>query len=263
MQRFAVLNRKAMVDTILVGLRLSAAEEFTTVHNYIDTDSTILRKGAVSAKAGEKLLIPINMRDGSLICVGKGNPDWNSSAPHGAGRLMSRAKAFHELSMEQYQTEMSGIYSTCVGFYTSKSREQAVDLALKNLKIEERRIKLHNVDAVPKAWLYEYEFDLSNLTGLNVKEFLTADAEWVKFIVLNRTSKERQHNYDVVIGATANDQTLLTAQAYLSGLYGTIDDEKEIQTFLQIIEPYRLPSQFYFGTQKVAKMLDFKGRSML
>lgn len=113
-QRFAVLNRKAMVDSILVGLRLSAAEEFTTIHNYIDTDSMILRKGSVSAKAGEKLLIPINMRDGSLICIGKGNPDWNYSAPHGAGRLMSRARAFHELSMEQYQAEMSGVYSTCV-----------------------------------------------------------------------------------------------------------------------------------------------------
>ncbi|MCL1983742.1 MAG: RtcB family protein [Clostridiales bacterium] len=113
-QRFAVLNRKAMVDTILVGLRLSPVEQFTTIHNYIDTDSMILRKGAVSAKAGEKLLIPINMRDGSLICTGKGNPDWNCSAPHGAGRLMSRSKAFHELSMEQYKSEMSGIFSTCV-----------------------------------------------------------------------------------------------------------------------------------------------------
>jgi len=113
-QRFAVFNRKAMVDTILVGLRLSAAEEFTTIHNYIDTDSMILRKGSVSANSGEKLLIPINMRDGSLICIGKGNPDWNFSAPHGAGRLMSRSKASHELTMEQYQAEMSGIYSTCV-----------------------------------------------------------------------------------------------------------------------------------------------------
>lgn len=114
MQRFAVLNRKAMIDTILEGMRLSAAEGFTTIHNYIDTDAMILRKGAVSAKAGEKLLIPINMRDGSLICIGKGNPDWNYSAPHGAGRLMSRSRAFHELTMEQYQAEMSGIYSTCV-----------------------------------------------------------------------------------------------------------------------------------------------------
>jgi RNA-splicing ligase RtcB len=113
-QQFAVLNRKAMMDVMLIGLRLSAVEEFTTIHNYIDTASMILRKGAVSAAAGEKLLIPINMRDGSLICIGKGNPDWNCSAPHGAGRLMSRGKAFRSLSMEQYQDEMSGIYSTCI-----------------------------------------------------------------------------------------------------------------------------------------------------
>ena len=95
-------------------MRLSSYEQFTTIHNYIDTDSMILRKGAVSAQTCERLLIPINMRDGSLICVGKGNPDWNCSAPHGAGRLMSRSKAFHELSMEQYKSEMSGVYSTCV-----------------------------------------------------------------------------------------------------------------------------------------------------
>ncbi|MCL2674952.1 MAG: RtcB family protein [Defluviitaleaceae bacterium] len=113
-QRFAVLNRKAMMDVILVGMRLSALEEFTTIHNYIDTDSMILRKGAVSAALGEKLLIPINMRDGSLICVGKGNPDWNYSAPHGAGRLMSRNAAFKELSMHEYEAEMSNVYSTCV-----------------------------------------------------------------------------------------------------------------------------------------------------
>ena len=113
-QHFAVLNRKAMTDVILRGMGLTAVEEFTTIHNYIDTDSMILRKGAVSAKAGEKLLIPINMRDGSLICIGKGNEDWNCSAPHGAGRLMSRKTAFATLSMEEYENEMSGIYSTCV-----------------------------------------------------------------------------------------------------------------------------------------------------
>lgn len=113
-QRFAVLNRKAMIDTILVGMRLSAADEFTTIHNYIDTDAMILRKGAVSAKADERLLIPINMRDGSLICTGKGNPDWNFSAPHGAGRIMSRSAAFKQLTMDEYKNEMHGIYSTCV-----------------------------------------------------------------------------------------------------------------------------------------------------
>ena len=113
-QRFAVLNRKAMTDVILTGLSLTRVEEFTTIHNYIDTESMILRTGSVSAKAGEKLLIPINMRDGSLICVGKGNEDWNCSAPHGAGRLMSRKQAAATLSMDEYRSEMEGIYTTCV-----------------------------------------------------------------------------------------------------------------------------------------------------
>lgn len=113
-QQFAALNRKAMVDVIMTGMGLTAADTFTTVHNYIDTDAMILRKGSVSARAGEKLLIPINMRDGSLICVGKGNEDWNCSAPHGAGRLMSRRAAFSTLSMEEFQKEMEGIYTTCV-----------------------------------------------------------------------------------------------------------------------------------------------------
>jgi len=113
-QKFAILNRKAMVDVILSGMGLTPVDEFTTIHNYIDTDAMILRKGSVSAKAGEKLLIPINMRDGSLICSGKGNEDWNCSAPHGAGRLMSRKAAFNALSMEEFQKEMEGIYTTCV-----------------------------------------------------------------------------------------------------------------------------------------------------
>lgn len=114
MQKFATLNRRAMTEIIIEEMGFTEAERFTTIHNYIDTESMILRKGAVSAKKGEKLLIPINMRDGSLICVGKGNAEWNSSAPHGAGRLMSRAAALKRLSMAEYKEEMSGIYSTCV-----------------------------------------------------------------------------------------------------------------------------------------------------
>jgi RNA-splicing ligase RtcB len=113
-QQFAVLNRRAMMDVIVSGMGFERIEEFTTIHNYIDTDAMILRKGSVSAKAGEKLLIPINMRDGSLICVGKGNEEWNYSAPHGAGRLMSRKKAFNSLSMEEYRAQMEGIYTSCV-----------------------------------------------------------------------------------------------------------------------------------------------------
>ena len=113
-QKFAVLNRKAMMDEIIKGLGTEVAEEFTTIHNYIDTDMMILRKGAVSAKEGEKLLIPINMRDGSLICIGKGNEDWNYSAPHGAGRLMSRTKAKKTFELKNFKKEMEGIYTTSV-----------------------------------------------------------------------------------------------------------------------------------------------------
>ncbi len=113
-QKFAVLNRRAMTEEIISGMGFTRVEEFTTIHNYIDMEKMILRKGSVSAKAGEKLLIPINMRDGSLICIGKGNEEWNCSAPHGAGRLISRKKAFNTLSMEQYREQMEGIYTTCV-----------------------------------------------------------------------------------------------------------------------------------------------------
>lgn len=114
-QRYAELNRHAMIDEIVKGMKLHITEQFTTIHNYIDTDAMILRKGAVSAKAGEKLLIPINMRDGSLICIGKGNDDWNQSAPHGAGRLMSRAAAKQSLTVSEFKKQMKGIYSTSIG----------------------------------------------------------------------------------------------------------------------------------------------------
>ena len=117
-QYFAVLNRKAMVDELLDGMGLHVVEQFTTIHNYIDTDAMILRKGAVSARKDEKLLIPINMRDGSLICLGKGNDDWNQSAPHGAGRLLSRGKARATLTLEEFQKEMEGIYSTSINHST-------------------------------------------------------------------------------------------------------------------------------------------------
>ena len=113
-QRFALRNRERMAEIILEGYGISYVEAFHTVHNYIDVDEMILRKGAVSAKKGEKLLIPINMRDGSLVCIGKGNEDWNYSAPHGAGRLMSRTTAFEKLTMEEYEMQMKGIYSTCI-----------------------------------------------------------------------------------------------------------------------------------------------------
>jgi len=117
-QRFARRNREKMAEVLLGAMGLSEKGSFHTVHNYIDVDELILRKGAVSAKAGERLLIPINMRDGGLICIGKGNEDWNCSAPHGAGRLMSRSAAFERLTMEEYERQMAGIYTTCVNTST-------------------------------------------------------------------------------------------------------------------------------------------------
>ncbi len=113
-QRFAELNRQAMIDEIVKGMKLHVEEQFTTIHNYIDTDAMILRKGAVSARAGERLLIPINMRDGSLLCVGKGNEDWNCSAPHGAGRLMSRAEAKQSFTVSEFKKQMADVYTTSV-----------------------------------------------------------------------------------------------------------------------------------------------------
>ena len=117
-QQFAMLNRQAMMDEIIKGMHLHVTEQFTTIHNYIDTDEMILRKGAVSAKSGEKLLIPINMRDGSLTCIGKGNPDWNCSAPHGAGRLLSRSQAKQSFTVSEFKKQMQGIYTTSVNAQT-------------------------------------------------------------------------------------------------------------------------------------------------
>ncbi len=112
MQEFAALNRRIIKEEILDGMHLTEEDSFSTVHNYIDLQAGILRKGSVSAKAGEKLLIPINMRDGALICTGLGNEDWNQSAPHGAGRLMSRKEARASFTVSAFKKEMAGIFTT-------------------------------------------------------------------------------------------------------------------------------------------------------
>ena len=113
-QRFARRSRELMAEIILKRTGLTAVESFHTIHNYIDTDEMILRKGAIAAHQGEKVLIPINMRDGSVLAIGKGNPEWNFSAPHGAGRIMSRSKARDTIDLEEYRTAMTGIYSTSI-----------------------------------------------------------------------------------------------------------------------------------------------------
>lgn len=113
-QYFATLNRMAILDEILIHMGIEFIGSFTTIHNYIDTENMILRKGSVSARKGELLIIPINMRDGSLICTGKGNEDWNYSAPHGAGRLMSRSDAKANISLNEFEESMKGIFTTSV-----------------------------------------------------------------------------------------------------------------------------------------------------
>ena len=113
-QAFADLNRHAIANEIVKGMKLDVEDSFSTIHNYIDMNSNILRKGAVSANAGERLIIPMNMRDGCLLCMGKGNPDWNCSAPHGAGRMMSRSESRQNFTVSQYKKEMKGIYTSSI-----------------------------------------------------------------------------------------------------------------------------------------------------
>lgn len=121
-QQHAAINRKCIADTIITKMDLHPVSKdccydedyFDTIHNYIDCDNMILRKGSVSAELGEWLIIPMNMRDGSLICIGKGNPDWNYSAPHGAGRIMSRSQAKDKVNLVDFEESMKGIYSTSV-----------------------------------------------------------------------------------------------------------------------------------------------------
>lgn len=113
-QSFAGQNRTKIAETIISKMGLTPIKQFDTIHNYIDIENMILRKGSVSAQYNELLIIPMNMRDGSLICVGKGNADWNYSAPHGAGRILSRKQAKSQVSIEEFKDSMKGIYTTCV-----------------------------------------------------------------------------------------------------------------------------------------------------
>ena len=116
-QDFAVMNRRRMADEILKFLCISRAQSFETVHNFIDTDN-VIRKGAIPANKGQRVIIPMNMRDGCLIAVGKGNPDWNNSAPHGAGRLLKRSEAKNYFTVDEFKANMEGIYSSSVGAST-------------------------------------------------------------------------------------------------------------------------------------------------
>ena len=125
MQEYADWNRRAIADSILKSMKWKEQARFSTIHNYIDVESMILRKGAVSAYAGEILLIPMNMRDGSLLCAGKGDPDWNFSAPHGARRIMSRGESRKTFTLTEFKKDMDGIWTTCVSAETIDENPRA------------------------------------------------------------------------------------------------------------------------------------------
>ena len=153
-QKFACRSRERMAEIILERTGMTAVESFHTIHNYIDTEDMILRKGSIAAHEGEKVLIPINMRDGSVIAIGKGNPEWNYSAPHGAGRIMSRAKAKEEINMEEYRAAMEGIYTTSVNESTLdeapmayKSLEDIIDVIKESVDIIEVMKPVYNFKA--------------------------------------------------------------------------------------------------------------------
>lgn len=153
-QRFARRNREKIAEVILERTGLTGTEAFHTIHNYIDTEEMILRKGAIAAHKDEKVLIPINMKDGSILAVGKGNPDWNYSAPHGAGRLMSRTKAKEQLSLEEYKKMMEGIYTTSVSEATLdeapmayKSLEDIIDVMEETVTIIDVMKPVYNFKA--------------------------------------------------------------------------------------------------------------------
>lgn len=153
-QTFAKRNREKIAEVLLERTGMSGTDSFHTIHNYIDTEEMILRKGAIAAHEGEKVLIPINMRDGSVLAVGKGNPKWNYSAPHGAGRIMSRKKAMANLNLDDYKHEMEGIYTTSVNEATLdeapmayKSLEDIIDVIKESVTVIDVMKPIYNFKA--------------------------------------------------------------------------------------------------------------------
>lgn len=153
-QVFARRSREKMAEIILERTGMNGCDAFHTIHNYIDTDEMILRKGAIAAHKGERVLIPINMKDGSILAIGKGNPEWNYSAPHGAGRIMSRTKAKNELNLDEYKQAMKGIYTTSVNENTLdeapmayKSLESIIDVIRESVDIIDIMKPIYNFKA--------------------------------------------------------------------------------------------------------------------
>jgi hypothetical protein len=142
------------------------------------------------------------------------------------------------------------------GFYTTQNKNHAINLAMRNKKIEEMRRKQQKSSANVTAYLYEYKLDTEKMIGLSIKEFKTADKEWILFVIANRKSNDKTHSYDIVLGPTADDDTRLSLRIYFSGGYGKIESDKAINALIDNIEPNNLPPQIYFGISN-------KGTSLL
>ena len=159
------MNREKIAEKLLAHIGATPSEAFHTVHNYIDTEEMILRKGAIAAHQGERVLIPINMRDGSILAVGRGDPEWNCSGPHGAGRLMSRTTARERFTLEEFQREMAGVYTTSIGEGTLdeapmayKSLADIIDVIRDSVDVIEVLKPLYNFKAGgPKGAVEENE----------------------------------------------------------------------------------------------------------
>ena len=149
------------------------------------------------------------------------------------------------------------------GFYLSPSKNHSINLALRNRQIELMRGDRRKKKPEANALIYVYEFDSDHLHNLKVKNFPKADAEWMKFVVLNRNNSKPQHDYDIVTGPTANDNTRASIQAFFAGAYGNIHSDGAVNILISMMEPHKLPVQYFFGSQKAADLLVFMDRVII
>ena len=150
-----------------------------------------------------------------------------------------------------------------LGFYLTEYYEHARNIAVRNRRIEETRLRTMGDETKLPVFVYAYEFNLSEMNKLNVKRFDTADREWLRFIIANRMNRTRQHNHDIVIGPTANDDTRASIRTIMNAANGAILSDTALNLLIEILEPNKLPEQYYFGTSKAVAMLKLTGRHEL
>jgi hypothetical protein len=149
------------------------------------------------------------------------------------------------------------------GFYLTEIYEHARNIAIRNRRIEEERLRVIGKNPELPVLIYVYEFDLKELNNLKVKRFESADREWLKFIIQNRMNRNRQHDYDIVIGPTANDDTRTSIRIVMNAANGAILNDNALDLLIEMLEPNNLPEQYYFGTDKAASLLKITGRHEL